>query len=382
MRSGCWRSFPSFDRRLAISETGETGGKAVNTRIASISPAYEELYGFISSKPFLEFVSRLSGLPDLILDAQMYGGGTHENLHGQDLDPHVDFNFDQTRLLHRRLNLIVYLNKDWRLEWGGGLEIHSNPRRPDQNVVRTVNPIFNRAVLFETNEVSWHGFPQIDLPENKRHLSRKSISIYLYTKDRPADEIAPKHSTFYVQRPLPARFVPGYELDREDVVALETLLTRRDFWIEFYQRMELEKSREIEELHGYVEELKKLARVPLTGYVLQEGAANGLYADLWASSSMKVRIAPLSPVSELMLRGFRPDGSPAGMVKILVNGEERGSGQASAGSFEATAILPGVETEPFEVEVLCDAPAAKTASDHRDLAFVMMELQARHPHEA
>ena len=170
--------FPRFDRRLAVAETGETRGKAVNTRIAAISPAYEELYGFISSRPFLEFVSRLSGLPDLILDAQMYGGGTHENLHGQDLDPHVDLNFDQTRLLHRRLNLIVYLNKDWRLEWGGGLEIHSNPRRPDENAIRTVNPIFNRAVLFETNEYSWHGFPQIDLPEDKRHLSRKSISIY------------------------------------------------------------------------------------------------------------------------------------------------------------------------------------------------------------
>src|ERR1700678_4020272 len=48
--------FPSFDRRLAISETGEIGGKAVNTRIASIGTAYEELYGFISSQPFLEFV--------------------------------------------------------------------------------------------------------------------------------------------------------------------------------------------------------------------------------------------------------------------------------------------------------------------------------------
>ena len=59
-------------------------------------------------------------------------------------------------------------------------------------------------MLFETNEYSWHGFPRIALPEDKRHLSRKSISIYLYTKDRPEGEIAPSHGTFYVQRPLPA----------------------------------------------------------------------------------------------------------------------------------------------------------------------------------
>jgi hypothetical protein len=173
--------------------------------------------------------------------------------------------------------------------------------------------------------------------------------------------------------------VPGYELSQEDVHALKDLLARRDWWIAFYQRMELEKGRESEELHGYIHELEKGARVPLTGYVLQEGTPDGLYVDLWASSSMKVRIKPLSPVSELMLRGFRPDGSPGGMVRILVNGEQRGSGQASAGFCEATAILPSVETKPFEVEVLCDAPAAKAASDDRDLAFVMIELQARHP---
>jgi hypothetical protein len=277
--------FPSFDRRLAIAESGYTGGKAVNTQIASISPAYEELYGFISSKPFLEFVSRLSGLPDLILDPAMYGGGTHENLHGQELDPHVDFNFDQAEQLHRRLNLIVYLNKDWRQEWGGGLEIHSDPRRPGENEIRTFNPIFNRAVLFETNEYSWHGFPKIDLPEDKRHLSRKSISIYLYTKDRPAGEIAPKHATFYVQRPLPARFVPGHELSQEDVLELRALLIRRDQWIELYQRMELENSRKMEELHGYVRNLEKRIRVPLTGYVLQEGISSGLYAVCVVKSS-------------------------------------------------------------------------------------------------
>jgi 2OG-Fe(II) oxygenase superfamily len=371
--------FPSFDRRLATAENGSTGGKAVNTRIASISPAYEELYALISSPPFLEFVSRLSGLPDLILDAQMYGGGTHENLHGQELDPHVDFNFDQTRVLHRRLNLIVYLNKDWHPEWGGGLEIHSNPRRPDENVIRIFNPIFNRAVLFETNEYSWHGFPKIDLPEDQRQLSRKSISIYLYTKDRPAAEIAPKHGTFYVQRPLPTRIAPGYVLSQEDVLALQALLIRRDWWIEFYQGMELENNRKIEELHSYVRDLEKGTRVPLTGYVLQEGISSGLYADLWASSSMKVRIAPLSPVLELTLRGYRPEESPACTVRILINGEQRGSGQASAESFEVTAILRKVETDPFEVDVLCDAPAAKTALDDRDLAFVMIELRARHP---
>jgi 2OG-Fe(II) oxygenase superfamily len=372
--------FPSFDRRLAIAESGTVGGKAVNTTIATISPGYKKLYELISSNPFLEFLSRLSGVPDLIPDPAMYGGGTHENLHGQELDPHVDFNLDQTEQLHRRLNLIVYLNKEWRAEWGGGLEIHSNPRRPEENRIRTCEPLFNRAVLFETNEYSWHGFPKIDLPEDKRHLSRKSISIYLYTKDRPAGEVAPKHATFYVQRPLPPRFAPGHILSPGDILELQRLLVRRDRWIELYQQMELDHNRKIGELHRHVLSLEDAGtRAPLTGYVLQQGCSSGLYADMWASSSLRVRIAPQEPVMELTLKGYRPESSAKGTAKILIDGKERGRTEAGGGPFEVVASLLGAQTEPFDVEVLFDKPAAKTAQDDRDLAFVLIELRARHP---
>src|ERR1700753_715805 len=77
--------FPTFDKRLAKAESGEVGGKAGNTKIATIRPAYEALYSLLSSTPFLDYVSRLSGIEDLVPDPAMYGGGTHENLHGQDL---------------------------------------------------------------------------------------------------------------------------------------------------------------------------------------------------------------------------------------------------------------------------------------------------------
>src|ERR1051325_9307912 len=89
--------FPSFDTSLARNEAGRTGGKAVQTNIRTIGPAYQRLYESIAGPAFLDFVSRLSGIPDLILDPKMFGGGTHDNLHGQELDPHVDFNYDEGR---------------------------------------------------------------------------------------------------------------------------------------------------------------------------------------------------------------------------------------------------------------------------------------------
>lgn len=251
--------FPAFERRNAVNEFGEVGRKATVPAIARISPAYAGVFDFLASGEFLGFVSELTGIPDLVHDAEMFGGGTHENLEGQELDPHVDFNFLRDLGLHRRLNLLLYLNKEWDDEWGGSLELHSNPRRPEENQVRVITPLFNRGVIFETSERSWHGFRRIRLPEGRKHLSRKLLSVYLYTRERPADQRVPPHGTFYVQRPLPAQLVPGRSLSAEDIGEVEALLTRRDEWIEFYQRKELEDSRTIEErsrwAHGLEGEL-------------------------------------------------------------------------------------------------------------------------------
>jgi hypothetical protein len=372
--------FPRFDPNLARNEGGATGGKAVNTDIRAISPAYQRLYEVLSGQPFLDLVSHLSGIPDLILDPKMFGGGTHENLHGQELDPHVDFNYDEARQLHRRLNLIVYLNKEWRAEWGGALEVHSNPRRPEENQIRAYDPLFNRCVMFETNEYSWHGFPRIQLPEDRRHLSRKSISIYLYTKTRPPEEIAPLHGTFYVQRPLPAHIRSGYTLTSEDAAELRALLIRRDRWIELYQNMELTKNRDIAEMEAYIARLRSQSGIPLTGYVLREGAAEGIYdGEGWASSRVRLRLKPSRPVSRLLLRGFRPDWAPRASVAVSVNGALVARAPIQ-GEFEIRARLNRAMAEAFELEIVSDSPPGWAADkgDTRDLAFLLTELRALH----
>jgi hypothetical protein len=368
--------FPSFDRKLSINEVGAQSLKSVNTKIREISPAYEELYAFISSKPFLEFMSRLSGIPDLLLDPKMFGGGTHENRHGQELDPHIDFNYAEDHGMHRRLNLIVYLNKGWMTEWGGAIEIHSNPRQPDTNQIRAFDPLFNRAVMFETNEISWHGFPLIQLPEAERQRSRKSISIYLYTKDRPEGEIAPSHGTFYVQRPLPARIAAGHVVTVEDVFALKSLLARRDHWIELYHKMELDKNRSIDQLGQYVRQLQGNARVAVTGYVIQEGTTTGAYPDGWIASALKVSLRPTEPVKSLTLRAYRPEEAGGGRVRILIDGAEAVSSAIEPGGNEVTVSVSRAKGESFQVEVLFEAQQKwSPEGDDRDLALMLTEMR-------
>jgi hypothetical protein len=368
--------FPAFDPALATNEIyGGVWGKAVNTKIRLISPAYEALYELISSAEFLDLMSQVSGIPGLLPDPTHYGGGTHENRHGQDLDPHVDFNYDEAQKLHRRLNLIVYLNKGWKAEWGGSLEIHSNPRRPLENKIRSYEPLFNRAVLFETNEYSWHGFPKIELPEGERHRSRKSISIYLYSRERPTEEVAPPHGTFYVHRPLDKRFRQGHTLTEADERDLLFQVDRRDKWIENYQKLELDKGRELQQKTAYIVDLLSRVRAPMTGCALQEGVSTGLYADGWVAEHVRFTVRPLKPVAALSMRGWRPDQAqqPA-EIKINVN-DKSASTTVSDGSFEIRVALDQPLEKPFVIEIDCQ-PALKAPNDDRSLAFVLIEMRA------
>jgi len=222
--------FPAFDESLALNEDGRVGAKCVHEDLVGLGGPWQQLDRLIQQPAFLEWLGEVTGIDDLLYDPHYFGGGTHENRHGQDLDPHVDFNRHPVTGWHRRLNLIVYLNEEWRPEWGGAIEFHSDPRLPhDENRIEVVQPGFNRAVLFETTFWSWHGFERIELPNgDEDERSRKSVALYFYSRTRPEKERTPTHSTIYVDRPLPRHIAAGSTLSDADFRTVERLLARRD----------------------------------------------------------------------------------------------------------------------------------------------------------
>lgn len=223
--------FPVFDEKLAINENGLIGMKAVHEHVSEISPAYKQLDDLVKEQEFIDLVETITGIKGLKYDPHYFGGGTHNNLHGQDLDPHVDFTHHPISGHHRRMNLIVYLNKEWQKEWGGNIELHKNPRlNPEHDEIISVEPLFNRAVIFETNNISWHGFPRINLPDNKKDLSRKSFALYYYTDSR--DGAVKPHSTIYVERHLSKSIKEGTTLSFEELQEIKVLLARRDQHLE------------------------------------------------------------------------------------------------------------------------------------------------------
>ncbi len=201
--------FPDELLRSVVSEirTGEDTleknhyGTLQKHRISDISrlgPTTRRLIEELNSAPFLKFMEKLTGIEALVPDPLLEGGGVHQIAAGGFLKVHTDFNWHRILQLHRRINILIYLNEDWQEEWNGHLELW------DEGMERCgarVAPLFNRMVVFSTTDKSYHGHPDaLTCPENVR---RNSIALYYYTATRPASEIEFGQSvlTNYRQRP-------------------------------------------------------------------------------------------------------------------------------------------------------------------------------------
>ena len=245
--------FPSFDEQRAANELGHIRGKAVQEQISAISPAYRELHQVIQTPEFLQAISEITGIDDLLFDPEYFGGGTHENLTGQELHYHVDFNYHPIRKWHRRLNLIIFLNHDWQREWGGSLQLHRNAWLDEGNADVGVLPEYGRAISFETRERSWHGFEGITVAPDGSCLSRRSIALYFYSETRPNDEVTAEHGTYYVGRPLPNWLVEGATISKAQLDYLEEENSLQRDWISYLYDREVRWSTDFGRLNEELE---------------------------------------------------------------------------------------------------------------------------------
>jgi hypothetical protein len=170
-------------------------GKLVSRSMSVMSPFTVAVLTHLNSPAFLRFLTELTGIEGLEGNPDVADSLRHYEPGGC-LGIHADFNWNPALKRHRRLNLLVYLNKGWDEAWKGQLELWD----PEGNrCVRSVTPVFNRAVIFNSTDTSLHGFPDpLACPEG---VTRKSLQLYYYTRTRPACETAPPHGTLFRWRP-------------------------------------------------------------------------------------------------------------------------------------------------------------------------------------
>lgn len=154
------------------------------------------LFGFFNSSYILRFLEGITNIQGLLPDPYFAGGGFHEISTGGLLGIHADFRVNEGLQLIRRVNVLIYLNKDWQEAYGGKLELWDKAMT---HKVKEVAPLFNRCVIFNTDADSFHGHPEpLTTPPE---LTRKSIALYYYTALPVANDTGESRHTNYVARP-------------------------------------------------------------------------------------------------------------------------------------------------------------------------------------
>jgi len=174
------------DHRAYASQTFDRAQERFKTQFSpteSTSPFIRTFFAELNSANFLGFLEAMTGIKGLLPDPYFTGGGFHETKRGGKLGVHADFNVHGRLNLVRRLNLLIYLNRDWDPAYRGELELwNKSMTKPEVSVA----PLFNRAVIFNTDRDSMHGHPDpLNCPESR---SRQSIALYYYTS--PEEGIA------------------------------------------------------------------------------------------------------------------------------------------------------------------------------------------------
>ena len=192
------RALPSLEeaeskgrRFRAVNERGKTQV----TDLEHFPGPVRQLNEVLAHPDWLRTLSSITGIADLRADERLLGGGIHMMAPSAHLDVHVDFNLIEDRLLHRRLNLLLFFNSVWRPEWAGGLELWDRDvRRRHHHLL----PLLNRCVVFETSEHSFHGVEKVLCPPG---FARKSFAVYYYTDAAPLQWAGRRHSTIFRARP-------------------------------------------------------------------------------------------------------------------------------------------------------------------------------------
>lgn len=355
--------FPPFDKEKAINENGEVGPKCVHTDIASISDFYKNFDQAIREKDFLKSIEKMTGIEGLVIDRRMYGGGTHENVSGAELDVHVDFNYDTETGFHRRLNLLLYLNEDWDKSWGGAIEIISNPLDfyTDNLVSKSYNCIKNRCLIFETNEYSWHGFKRINIPEEFNHLSRKLISIYFYTKDRPSEEIFANHGTFYF--PYPPEVSDN---DKE----FKRLVKKRDDLLMSSYRKEIEQSERINNLEQQLQSALSTLTPKYEGFVTLKNV-NGFFVDNWATQNFSFEYDNSKTVNSIKIEILNPNNNKGSLN--IKNNEVENNFKVSKKKHTYEISLSQKSSMSNFFQILSDVDSS-VIGDHRELSYIIEKI--------
>lgn len=155
------------------------------------TPLLRTVANSFTSDLFVSWMKKITNNDQIIPDVEFLGAGLASAPQGSYLGLHVDFNWNNTLKLNRKFNLLFYLNKEWKEEWGGELEIWNFEKTKLESKIL---PMPNRLIFWEHDERLVHGYPTpIKSPSG---VERQNLMVLYYTSNG-SPEAEPHKSIFY-----------------------------------------------------------------------------------------------------------------------------------------------------------------------------------------
>ena len=171
--------FPSNGANGLKNVSGKHESTYRSKAAADLGPAGQVYFNLVNGNAFVSYLSAITGIPNMIADHTLLGGGLHETRRGGWFAVHRDFNFHHETMLTKALVLLTYLNRDWKPEYCGALELWDGERNQR---IKKVEPVFGRSILFRHSDRSFHGHPTPLAPPPGR--TRRSLASYYYMNDQ------------------------------------------------------------------------------------------------------------------------------------------------------------------------------------------------------
>jgi len=183
--------FPAIDL-MKVHYKGINEKKAEHSDFSFLHPLFNKMHHELSAKYFIEWLQKITGINELQTVEDRLGYGLTQGANNSFLDIHIDYNLHPIKKIYRKLNLIIFFNATWETHWGGNLELWDAEVR---NCIQSISPVFNRCVVFECSDISFHGYSKITVPEN---ITRKSAYQYYFI---PVTENVHYHDTIFKPKP-------------------------------------------------------------------------------------------------------------------------------------------------------------------------------------
>lgn len=202
--------------------------KFANDKINSFPIVIKNIFYFLSSESIREKISKLCNIINLETDPYLNGAGLHAYPRYGRLNLHLDYEKHPIINKQRRVNIILYLSKNWKSKWNGHTDLYDDKC---ENLIVKSPVIFNQAIIFKTNENSWHGLPEkIQCPLD---TYRKSLAFY-YISDlenipninkKGANDTGYRTKAVFVQKPT-----EKYDIRIQKLLAIRPYrrLTKKD----------------------------------------------------------------------------------------------------------------------------------------------------------